>query len=117
MTGDPAGIRLLEGTTYLDPFPAYAWLRQHSPVHWDEEGAVWVALYGGGRVARYLPDGTLDRMLEVPARRVASLCFGGADRRDLYVATGDNANDRSLRGSIFKTRVDVAGLPTPMARV
>jgi gluconolactonase len=83
----------------------------------DEEGGVWVALYGAGCVARYTPDGTLDRTLEVPARIVASLCFGGRDRRDLYVATGDNLEDRALGGSIFRTRVDVAGLPAPRARV
>lgn len=83
----------------------------------DEEGGVWVALYGAGCVARYTPDGTLDQMLEIPALRVASLCFGGPDRRDLYITTGDNQEDRALRGSIFRTRVSVAGLPTPRARV
>jgi len=83
----------------------------------DEEGCVWVALYGGGCVARYTPDGKLDRRLEVPARAVASVSFGGSDRRDLYVATGDNLDDPALRGSIFRTRVDVAGLPAPKARV
>jgi gluconolactonase len=83
----------------------------------DEEGCVWVALYGAGCVARYTPEGALDRTLEVPARLVASVCFGGPDRRDLYVATGDNRNDAALRGSIFRTRVDVAGLPAPSARV
>jgi cytochrome P450 family 142 subfamily A polypeptide 1 len=41
LSADPGKIRLLEGTTYLDPFAAYTWLREHSPVHWDEEGEVW----------------------------------------------------------------------------
>jgi cytochrome P450 family 142 subfamily A polypeptide 1 len=27
--------------SYLDPFSDYAWLREHSPVHWDEVGEVW----------------------------------------------------------------------------
>ncbi len=83
----------------------------------DEAGCIWVALFGGGRVARYTPDGRLDRSLEVPAASVASLCFGGADLRDLYIATGDNREDRSLRGCVFRTRVDEAGLPAPRARV
>jgi gluconolactonase len=83
----------------------------------DEEGGVWVALYGAGCVSRYTPDGKLDHVLEIPARLVASLCFGGPDRRDLYVVTGDNTNDRALGGSIFRTRVDVAGLPAPKATV
>jgi cytochrome P450 family 142 subfamily A polypeptide 1 len=41
LSGDPSRIRLLEGDFYLDPFPAYPWLREHSPVHRDEEGGVW----------------------------------------------------------------------------
>lgn len=83
----------------------------------DEDGGVWVALYGGGCVARYAPDGTLDRSVLVPARSVTSLCFGGGDRRDLYVVSADNTGDPSLRGCVFRTRVDVAGLPAPLARV
>ena len=83
----------------------------------DEQGGVWVALYGAGRVVRYTPEGAPDRALEVPARLVASVCFGGPDGRDLYVATGDNLEDRALGGSIFRTRVDVAGLPAPKATV
>jgi D-xylonolactonase len=83
----------------------------------DEAGCVWVAAYGAGYATRFTPAGDVDTQLEVPAAAVASLCLGGADRRDLYVVTGDNTNDESLRGSIFRTRVDVAGLPAPLARV
>ncbi len=82
----------------------------------DEEGCVWVALFGAGCAARYTPDGALERTLEVPAPSVASVCFGGADRRDLYVATGDHL-DPSLGGCVFRTRVAVPGLPAPRARV
>ena len=81
----------------------------------DEEGAVWVAVYGGGCVARYLPDGTLDRQIDVPARSVTSLCFGGDDLRDLYIVTADNTDDPALGGTVFRTRSDVAGLPAPLA--
>jgi gluconolactonase len=83
----------------------------------DEAGCVWVAAYGGGCVTRFTPAGEVDGQLEVPARNVASLCFGGADRRDLYVVTADNLNEPALRGSVFRTRVEVAGLPAPRARV
>jgi cholest-4-en-3-one 26-monooxygenase len=40
-------VRLLDGRFYAgDPHPAFAWLRAHDPVHWDEEGRVWgVALH------------------------------------------------------------------------
>lgn len=33
----------------------------------DDEGALWNAQWGAGRVVRYLPDGRLDRIVRVPA--------------------------------------------------
>ena len=83
----------------------------------DEAGAIWVAIYDGGCVARYLPDGKLDRKIAVPAKAVTSLCFGGKDRRDLYIVTADNTDDPDRKGTIFRTRVDVAGVPASLARV
>lgn len=83
----------------------------------DEAGTVWVAAYWGGCVVRLTPEGKIDGQLDVPAKTVASVCFGGPDRRDLYVATSDNTDDPALGGSIFRARVDVAGLPAPLARV
>jgi len=83
----------------------------------DEAGGVWIAEHGGGCVTRYTADGQLDRHLEVPARIVTSLCLGGPERRDLYVVTADNTDDESLRGSIFRTRVEVPGLAVALARV
>lgn len=82
----------------------------------DEEGGVWVALYNGGCVARFTPDGELDRSVEVPARGVTSLCFGGSDMCDLYIVTADNTEEPSRGGTIFRTRSLVAGLPAPPAR-
>jgi gluconolactonase len=43
----------------------------------DAEGGVWVALYQAGGVQRLLPDGRPERRIDVPARMVTSLCFGG----------------------------------------
>ena len=83
----------------------------------DEAGALWIAIYDGGCVARYTPDGKLDRKIDVPAKAVTSLCFGGPDRRDLYIVTADNTEAPERKGTIFRTRVDVAGLPAPLARV
>ncbi len=83
----------------------------------DAQGFVWVAAYGGGCVSRFDPTGRLDRHLEVPAREVTSLCFGGEDGRDLYVVTADHRDDPSLRGCVLRTRAPVAGLPAPLARI
>ncbi|HTY17916.1 MAG TPA: cytochrome P450, partial [Myxococcota bacterium] len=40
-------IRLLDGEFYAgDPHRAFAWMRRHDPVHFDEHGGVWgIALH------------------------------------------------------------------------
>jgi sugar lactone lactonase YvrE len=83
----------------------------------DDEGCVWVALWGGWSLRRYTPEGVLDRVLEVPAAQVTACCFGGDDGRSLYVTTashGLTADQRAaqpLAGSVFVADVGVAGPP------
>ena len=39
---NPDEIRLLDPDFYAnDPWPTYAWLRDHAPVHWDAQHKVW----------------------------------------------------------------------------
>lgn len=83
----------------------------------DQAGTIWVADYGGGAVRGLTPDGVVAESIEVPARAVTSVCFGGADLRDMYIVTADNTDDRSRAGSVFRTRVEVPGMATPMARI
>lgn len=83
----------------------------------DEAGCIWVAVYGGNCVARYTPEGKLDRKIDVPAKAVTSVCFGGKEPRDLYIVTADNTEEPARKGTIFRTRVEVAGVPAPLARV
>ncbi len=83
----------------------------------DEAGCVWVACGSAGGIGRFTPVGVLDAFVPVPAPFVASLCFGGADRRDVFVATMGNAEDESRGGTLFRGRVDVPGLVAAPARV
>jgi len=83
----------------------------------DEAGCIWVADYGAGCVRRFRPNGDPDMHIDVPAKQVTSLCFGGSDSRDLYVVTADNTDDPKLAGSIFRTRVDTPGLAAPLATI
>ena len=46
-----------------------------------------------------------------------SVCFGGADLRDLYIVTGSLGTGSSRAGSIFRCREPVAGVPVPKCRV
>jgi gluconolactonase len=83
----------------------------------DAQGLLWVASARAGCVARLTPEGEIDRVLEVPARTVTSLCFGGDDGRDLYVVTADNTEAPDRGGTIFRIPVDVAGAPVHPARI
>ena len=71
----------------------------------DDEGGVWVALWGGFAVRRYTPDGQLDRVIEVPAEHVTACAFGGADRRSLFITTA--APD----GRVYVTEPGIGGPP------
>lgn len=75
----------------------------------DDEGGVWVALYGGSSVRRYGADGELDHVVPVPATNVTSCCFGGADLRSLFITTAAQESDDELGGSVFVTDAGVSG--------
>jgi sugar lactone lactonase YvrE len=79
----------------------------------DEEGGVWVALYGGGAVRRYTPDGVLDEVIKVPAKMVTACTFGGQNQSQLFITTsreGLGDGEDPLAGSLFRSAVGVAGL-------
>lgn len=83
----------------------------------DDDGGVWVALYGGGAVRRYDAEGSFDQSVALPADNVTACCFGGDDGRSLYVTTasvGLTAGERRrqpLAGSVFVTDVGFSGPP------
>lgn len=77
----------------------------------DAEGGVWVALWGGGAIHRYAPDGTLSERVTVPARQTTACTFGGTT---LYITTsreglGDDAEPGA--GAVFAVDVGVTGAP------
>ena len=82
-----------------------------------EDGSVWVALAGSSCVAVFDADGSLRERVPVPLPMVTSVCFGGADLRDLYVVTGSEGTVSERAGSVYRARAQVAGLPVPAARV
>jgi sugar lactone lactonase YvrE len=80
----------------------------------DADGGVWVALYGGGAVHRYGPDGALDAVVEVPTPRVTACTLGGPRLDELFVTTsreGLGPDDDPLAGSLFRVDAGVAGQP------
>jgi sugar lactone lactonase YvrE len=83
----------------------------------DADGGVWLALFGGGAIRRYRPDGTLDAHIPLPVTNPTSLAFGGEDLTDLYVTsakhklTAEQLAREPLAGSVLRLRPGVRGRP------
>ena len=83
----------------------------------DDEGCVWVGLWGGGAVHRYAPDGRLDTIVRVPAGQVTSCAFGGAGGSTLFITTArvglttDELRLEPLAGGLFVVEPGVTGPP------
>lgn len=83
----------------------------------DVEGFLWNARYQGGALARFAPDGRLDRLVRLPVSQPTSCAFGGEGLRTLYVTTATqtlNAMERAeqpLAGALLALDVGVSGLP------
>lgn len=83
----------------------------------DARGLLWVASAGSGCVARVTPDGEIDRVLDLPAHTVTSVCFAGDGEPDLFVTTADNTDEPDRRGTIFRIDAGVGGAPVHPARI
>jgi len=80
----------------------------------DAEGGVWVALYGGGAVHRYSPDGRLEAVVEVPTAQVTACTFGGPQLDQLFVTTsreGLSPDEDPAAGALYRVEPGVLGLP------
>jgi sugar lactone lactonase YvrE len=84
----------------------------------DSEGCIWLALYLGGAVRRYSPDGQLVEHVAMPVTAVTSCGFGGPQLTDLYVTTAQHGLSEAQlakeqhAGALFRFRPGVTGLPT-----
>ena len=79
----------------------------------DSEGFLWNCRFFGGCIVRVAPDGTIDRVVEMPVKNITTCTFGGTDRKTLYVTTAKieaPAGDR-LAGGLYAVPTDVAGQP------
>jgi sugar lactone lactonase YvrE len=84
----------------------------------DAEGCLWVALVQVGKIARFTPQGVLDRLIDAPTDLPSCVAFGGPDLSTLYVTSiKDSGSGRAISrhpdgGFLFAIEgLGVSGLP------
>jgi L-arabinonolactonase len=53
----------------------------------DSQGYLWNALVYDGKIVRYTPDGAVDRIIDMPVKKVTSVMFGGPNLDKLFVTS------------------------------
>ncbi|MFD4254041.1 SMP-30/gluconolactonase/LRE family protein [Amycolatopsis thermoflava] len=96
----------------LGPGELFARVEEGSPdgMTVDAEGYVWSAIWGASRVVRFAPDGSVDRVLPVPARQPTSVCLTGG-RLIVTSATHGLAEPGPLDGAVLATPCSVTAAP------
>jgi L-arabinonolactonase len=85
----------------------------------DSEGHLWNAFWGGKRLIRFAPDGSVERILRLAAPHPTCVAFGGPDLKTVYATSAtmglspDDLKEFPASGGVFQCEVDVAGLPEP----
>jgi sugar lactone lactonase YvrE len=87
----------------------------------DAQGHIWLCVWGGSKIIRYRPDGTIERIIPLPVERATCATFGGEDYGTLFVTTARNGFTEEetaaqpLAGSVLAIDTDelwgIRGLP------
>jgi sugar lactone lactonase YvrE len=116
-----------ESTIYTCEYTAYGEMRNVQPfvrgvrgegLARDADGGFWTSSGGGGSIARWDANGRQSLELEIPAKRVTSVTFGGPELATLFIATSRaglgvmDVNQQPLTGSIFGIETATHGFPT-----
>ena len=113
----------LDGVIYRYPIradgrlsPREVWAGEHARgtpdgSAMDAEGFVWNARWDGHCLIRFAPDGSVDRLVELPVSHPTSCVFGGPDLSTLYVTSAAPADARGqFDGALLMADVGVQGL-------
>jgi sugar lactone lactonase YvrE len=89
----------------------------------DSTGCLWIAMWGGGRIVRVSPEGSVIDVVPVPVAQPSSCAFGGPELDVLYVTTAREGLDvppppaGAVDGSVLAVRgLGVTGLPSTRFR-
>jgi len=83
----------------------------------DAEGYLWSALFDGGCLIRFDPQGRMNRVVRLPVGKPSSCTFGGPGCRQLFVTTATRGYSRErlaqepMAGRVLVLDVGVHGLP------
>jgi len=83
----------------------------------DATGDLWVAIWGGGRVHHYTPDGALREVFAVPAAQSTCCAFAGPGLDRLYVTTATEGWSEEQRraepaaGLVYRLAPGAVGRP------
>ncbi|RJG24376.1 SMP-30/gluconolactonase/LRE family protein [Massilia cavernae] len=86
----------------------------------DAEGYLWNAQWGGSRVVRYAPDGSIEHILAVPAVQPSCVAIGGPGMDVVYVTSARVGMELPAPqdGGLFaKAMDDIRGLPESRFRL
>lgn len=89
----------------------------------DAEGHVWSAFYFGACVARFSPEGKLVDKIDIPARDVTKMGFGGPDLGTAFVTSATQSmkepdlGEHPMSGSLFAFDAPVKGFAQTRARL
>lgn len=92
----------------------------------DAEGHVWSAMWDGGRIVRFSPDGEAVDVVSFPARKVSSVTIGGPDYDVAFVTTalaagfddpGNREQEGEGAGAFFEVELGVKGVPEYRSRI
>jgi sugar lactone lactonase YvrE len=85
----------------------------------DQDGCLWNANYGGGRIVRYTPGGEVDRVIALPVTQPTCCTFGGAQLDTLYITTAtqkltpQELATQPLAGALFAMPTGSRGVRVP----
>jgi sugar lactone lactonase YvrE len=77
----------------------------------DAEGFLWNARWDGSCIIRVAPDGSVDRIVETPARNTTSCVFGGPELQTLFVTSARQGlvDPSDIDGALLAAEAPVKG--------
>jgi sugar lactone lactonase YvrE len=77
----------------------------------DRDGYIWNCRYGGSCIVRVAPDGSVDRVIELPVQNPTNCTFGGAEGNVLYVTSASpEGRWERFGGCLLALQTNMTGL-------